>query len=177
MPSYFWVTSSHETPVGKNNSLLVCGSRRNRRVQRFEVWCKFFPMKKPKSSKIKSLGSTNRIQNLTWFRQEIYIYIYITITNSGYFLFVDATSVDPTAASGAGCAHDMWSLGCLLATLYTGDRLFPVPKKPTKWGHGLLVLSKLGLYVTSSLKVFPNLSNFVPFFRWFERSKTPLLGN
>ena len=25
-----------------------------------------------------------------------------------------------------GCAHDMWSLGCLLATLYTGDRLFPV---------------------------------------------------
>lgn len=25
-----------------------------------------------------------------------------------------------------GSAHDMWSLGCLLATLYTGERLFPV---------------------------------------------------
>lgn len=168
MPSYFWVTSSHETPVGKNNSLLVCGSRRNRRVQRFEVWCKFFPMKKPKSSKIKSLGSTNRIQNLTWFRQEIYIYI--TITNSGYFLFVDATSVDPTAASGAGCAHDMWSLGCLLATLYTGDRLFPVPKKPTKWGHGLLVLSKLGLYLHY---IFPScLSKLEQFCSLFQMIRT-----
>ncbi|CAK9063323.1 Serine/threonine-protein kinase AFC2 [Durusdinium trenchii] len=25
-----------------------------------------------------------------------------------------------------GCTADMWSLGCLLSTLYTGDRLFPV---------------------------------------------------
>eukprot|EP00931_Biecheleriopsis_adriatica_P067142 TRINITY_DN41329_c0_g1_i1.p1 TRINITY_DN41329_c0_g1~~TRINITY_DN41329_c0_g1_i1.p1 ORF type:complete len:486 (-),score=63.47 TRINITY_DN41329_c0_g1_i1:18-1475(-) len=25
-----------------------------------------------------------------------------------------------------GCQADLWSLGCLLATLYTGDRLFPV---------------------------------------------------
>ena len=25
-----------------------------------------------------------------------------------------------------GCQADLWSLGCLLATLYTGERLFPV---------------------------------------------------
>ncbi|CAJ1404822.1 unnamed protein product [Effrenium voratum] len=27
-----------------------------------------------------------------------------------------------------GCAADLWSLGCLLATVYTGERLFPAPR-------------------------------------------------
>ena len=106
--------------------------------------------------------------------------MYLTTTKSGYFLPVsanEATCVDPTAASGAGCAHDMWSLGCLLATLYTGDRLFPVPKsEDTDWWCWVTRPTWFLLYVTFSHTYLFKLEPFF-FFSNDLKEKTSRLGN